>query len=151
MNIVNADLENFDFREWPFYWLTRAGGVYFKTMEEGLRGLGLDLPRWRVLMSLYQENRLSVSELADHAIVKLSTMTKIVRRMELDGLVQCRPFADDRRVTEVIVTEAGLRAGEAAWALAHKTYDIAFRGIPSKQEASMVAVLRRITENIERE
>jgi MarR family transcriptional regulator, organic hydroperoxide resistance regulator len=151
VNIVNADLENFDFREWPFYWLTRAGGVYFKTMEEGLRGLGLDLPRWRVLMSLYQENRLSVSELADHAIVKLSTMTKIVQRMEQDGLVHCRPFADDRRVTEVVVTEAGLRAGEAAWELAHKTYDIAFQGIPSKQEASLLAVLRRITENMERD
>ena len=151
MNNVNSDLENFDFREWPFYWLARAGGAYFKTMEEGLRGLGLDLPRWRVLMSLYQENRLSVSELADHGIVKLSTMTKIVQRMEQDGLVQCRPFADDRRVTEVIVTEAGLRAGEAAWQLAHKTYDIAFQGIPRKQEASLIAALRRITQNMERD
>jgi MarR family transcriptional regulator, organic hydroperoxide resistance regulator len=151
VNIVNSDLENFDFREWPFYWLTRAGGVYYKAMEEGLRGLGLDLPRWRVLMSLYQENRLSVSELADHAIVKLSTMTKIVQRMEQDGLVHCRPLADDRRVTEVVVTEAGLRAGEAAWQLAHKTYDIAFQGIPGKQEASLLAVLRRITENMERD
>jgi DNA-binding MarR family transcriptional regulator len=78
-------------------------------------------------------------------------MTKIVQRMEQDGLVHCRPLADDRRVTEVVVTEAGLRAGEAAWQLAHKTYDIAFQGIPGKQEASLLAVLRRITENMERD
>jgi len=75
----------------PFYWLTRAHGRYLASMEAVLRGMGLDAPRWRVLMTLHEDNRASVSEIAEHSNAKLSTRAKIVRRMKQDGFVACSP------------------------------------------------------------
>ena len=74
------DAAEFEREAWPFYWLTRATARYLIRLETALKPAGLDVPRWRVLMSLQGQDRASVSELAEHAIVKLPTMTKIVHR-----------------------------------------------------------------------
>jgi len=136
--------EDFSFRTWPFYWLTRANGRYLRNMEAALRPIGLDVPRWRVLMVLHEEGCASVSEIADHAISKLSTMTKIVQRMQADGLVTCRPRASDARVTEVLLTKAGQAAGERAWQAADRIYSQAF----GSMRKGDVAVLNRLLEQL---
>ncbi|WP_157218089.1 MarR family winged helix-turn-helix transcriptional regulator [Flavisphingomonas formosensis] len=135
---------DFSFRTWPFYWLTRASGRYLQNMEEALRPIGLDIPRWRVLMVLHEEECASVSEIADHAISKLSTMTKIVQRMQADGLVICRPRASDARVTEVLLTEAGKKAGEKAWQAANGVYSQAFKSM----RKSDIGTLNRLLEQL---
>lgn len=116
----------FSLADWPFYWLTRAAGLYLQQMEKSLKQIGLDIPRWRVLMILSEHNPSSVSEIADHAIAKLPTMTRIVQRMEEDRLVSCSRRANDARVTEVTLTPAGAEAAQRAWAAAHEIFAHAF-------------------------
>ena len=138
----------FNMEEWPFYWLTRFSGRYQQQMELALKPIGLDIPQWRVLMALRDRERLSVSEIADHAITKLPTMTKIVRRMEADGLINCAPRATDQRVTEVSLTESGLQASDRAWAAANHIYARAFENVSPKEIATLNRLLRTITRNI---
>lgn len=138
----------FSFKVWPFYWVARLGGVYFSRMEAALKPVGLDLPRWRVLSTLFEEERLSVSDIADHAISKLSTMTKIIQRMQFDGLVTCQPCETDGRVTEVIITAKGREAGQQAWDIADRIFQQAFKGISPSQQRQLVQTLRTITENM---
>lgn len=143
-----ADDPAFNMEEWPFYWLTRFAGRYQQQMERALKPIGLDIPQWRVLMALRDRERLSVSEIADHAIAKLPTMTKIIKRMEADGLIVCSPRATDQRVTEVSLTESGLEAGDKAWTAAHTIYDRAFETVSAKDVATLNRLLRTITRNI---
>ena len=143
-----APATEFTFRTWPFYWLARAGGRYLLAMEAELRPIGLDIPRWRVLMSLHEERCLSVSEIAGYAIAKLPTMTKIVQRMDAEGLVACRASASDGRVTEVVLTETGREAGRQAWAAANRVYARAFGGASERQVATLNRLLRQIAENL---
>ena len=47
-----SDGREFEATEWPFYWLTHANGVYLSRLEARLKKVGLDVPRWRVLMCI---------------------------------------------------------------------------------------------------
>ncbi|MBH0111885.1 MarR family transcriptional regulator [Novosphingobium sp. YJ-S2-02] len=138
----------FNMEDWPFYWLTRFSGRYLQQMELALKPIGLDVPQWRVLMALRDRERLSVSEIADHAISKLPTMTKIIKRMTADGLVSCSPRANDQRVTEVRLTESGKVASRAAWDAANRIYARTFEGVSAKEVASLNRIMRTITRNI---
>ena len=138
----------FDVAQWPFYWLTRFTGRYLHEVEIALKGIGLDVPRWRVLMTLRGPKILSVSEIADHAIVKLPTMTKIIQRMQADGLVACSQSATDRRVTEVSLTDAGIEAGHMAWDAVNVIYGKAFKGVSQADIGRLNAILNRVTNNL---
>lgn len=138
----------FTFRTWPFYWLTRATGRYLRNMEHALKPHSLDIPQWRVLMTLHEAECLSVSEIADHAIAKLSTMTKIVRRMEADELVHCRQRETDARVTEVLLTPGGQAAGELAWQVANTVYKRAFRNLSKREIDTLNLLLMKVAENL---
>lgn len=135
--------------DWPFYWLTRASARYLLHIEVALKAIGLDVPRWRVLMSIHESGCASVSEIADQAIVKLPTMTKIVQRMQADGLVICRPRATDARVTEVLLTPSGLNARQQAWSEADRIYRKAFGAMSKRDIEKLNALLVRVFDNLD--
>lgn len=139
----------FQAAEWPFYWLTRASDRYLQQLEVALKSIGLDIPRWRVLMQLNETKVASVSTLAEHAIVKLPTMTKIVQRMQHEGLVRCWARQSDARVTDVALTDAGLRAREKAFIEAQSIYRQAFSGISQQQIADLVTQLDDLFNRLE--
>lgn len=140
--------EDFQMETWPFYWLTQFTGSYLRRIELTLKNIGLDVPRWRVLMSLRNKDVMSVSEIADHAITKLPTMTKIIQRMQADGLVVTRQSATDGRVTEVVLTQAGKEAGERAWTAANRIYRRAFENIPRHEIDGLNHLLKRLSANL---
>lgn len=141
-------LDGFSFRTWPFYWLTRASGRYLQAMETALKRAGLDVPRWRVLMVLHEEGCASVSEIADHAISKLPTMTKIVQRMQADGLVMLRPRSSDGRVTEVLLTPTGEAAAERAWQIADRIFGRAFARMSKTETATLTKLLMKLASTL---
>lgn len=138
----------FRMADWPFYWITRVTGRYFQNIEFALKPIGLDVPRWRVLMALYERKTASVSEIADHAITKLSTMTKIIQRMQLDGLVTCRPSETDARVTEVTLTDRGQEARRRAWREVKVIYSRAFTGLDHPDIAVINGLLETVFHNL---
>jgi DNA-binding MarR family transcriptional regulator len=143
-----AERERFNYRSWPFYWLARAGGRYRGRMEDLLRGTGLDMPRWRVLMTLHQDRVASVSEIAAHSSEKLPTMTRIIQRMEADGLIRRQPRPGKERVMEVVLTDAGELAGNEAWNRADAVYDEAFAGMTEAELEQLTALLQKVAENL---
>lgn len=142
------DDASFAHESWPFYWLTRVVALYLEELQQALKPAGLDVPRWRVLMSLHGQDSASVSEIAEHAIVKLPTMTKIVQRMQADGLVACRPRETDGRVTEVVLTAHGLEARRQAWDIATQVYARAFEGVAGDEVQGLNKLLTRIFDNL---
>ena len=140
--------ERFNYRSWPFYWIARASGRYRGRMEEMLRDTALDMPRWRVLMTLHQDRVASVSEIAAHSSEKLPTMTRIIQRMEADGLVRRRPRPGREHVMEVVLTDAGELAGNEAWARADSIYGQAFAGMTDAELEQLTGLLQRVAENL---
>lgn len=145
--VFSNDYE-FDFADWPFYWLARGDRAYLAKLELILGKVNLDIPRWRVLMVLHSKSPASVSEIAEHSIVKLSTMTKIIQRMQKDGLVQTAPSTRDGRVTEVTITSKGDEAGKNAWEEANRIMEVAFSGFSKKERLTLTKLLQKLTDNL---
>lgn len=141
----------FELENWPFYWLTHTFGRYQAALEQMLKSLDLDVPRWRVLLLLGGGDAQSVTYLAKEAITKLSTMTRIVQRMERDGLVKTRASAADARVTEVYLTARGGRARTKAWDAADEMYARAFNGISDEKIRRMNRLLKDVYDNLDAE
>lgn len=93
--------------KWPFYWVSQVSAAYELALERRIKPLGLDIARWRALMSLYEEEYLSVSQIAEFSALKLNTTTKVIQKMMSEGLVTKRSCATDGRVTEVCLTPKG--------------------------------------------
>jgi DNA-binding MarR family transcriptional regulator len=140
--------EHLSVRQWPFYWLTRATTRYLDAIGSALDGSGLDLPSWRVVMTLREAGWLSVSEIAAQANSKLATMTKTVQRMRADGFVDCREGDTDRRVTLVSLTPAGRAAAERAAAAAEHVFRRAFHDMPAQKRDDLTRLLRDVAENL---
>ncbi|GAN81637.1 MarR family winged helix-turn-helix transcriptional regulator [Acidocella aminolytica] len=131
-------------RNWPFYWISQVNGRYVQVLERRLKPIGLDMPRWRVLMSLYEDGYLSVSEIAEFSVLKLNTTTKIVQRMIADGLVTTRQGVADGRVTEVTLTKAGEKLRHHALAEAEKILTSSFVNITPEELTTLNTLLEKV-------
>ena len=140
----------FDFLDWPFYWLARADRTYLSIMETALARIGLDIPSWRVLMILHTRQSASVSEIAEHSIVKLSTMTKIIQRMNAAGLVEIGQSKTDGRVTIVTITDAGEKAGRDCWEEARRILGRVFEDFTEVEQHMLVTLLKKLSDSLGR-
>ncbi len=148
LDFVHVSDAEFDLQSWPFYWIIRANNAYLNTLESVLKRDQLDIPRWRVLMLLFGQRARSVTYLAEEAIIKLSTMTRIIPRMEREGLVQSRPRQTDNRVTEVLLTPQGDQARRRAQQAAFDVFALAFDGVSGQQIAALNQTLGRVLSNL---
>ncbi len=140
--------EDFEFRQFPFYWVMRLGNKYTHQMEKTLKKLDLNITGWRVGMILRENGALSITEISVHAVARLPTITKHVYKMQEQGLVKIRPREDDGRVSVVTITQQGLDKIESVIARTTKVFDAAFEGITEKQLLELNELLQRIFLNI---
>lgn len=140
--------DDFRYEDFPFYWVARVQGIYLQHMEKALKKIGTDIPTWRVLFILKTHGTSSISEIATHAIVKLPTMTRIVYRMKAEGLVDTGPHAEDGRVTEVTMTEAGRELVQQIQAATEKLFARSFRGLSEAQIDKLNATLEQLYDNL---
>jgi Transcriptional regulators len=135
---------------WPYFWINRANAYYTRALEKRLKPLGVDAPRWRVLMSLYQQNFMSVSEIAEFSTLKLNTTTKIVQRMIGDGLVETRVRPTDGRVTEVCLTAKGDALRARALVEVDRIRDESFYNTSPAELETLNEILAKISKDLAR-
>ena len=84
-----------------------------------LTDIGIHIGQEMVLQCLWQEDKLTQSQLANKIGVQLQTVHKMVRRMEKAGLVTKHEDEQDRRASRVHLTPKGCELQtviEDAWA-----------------------------------
>ncbi|SFJ09804.1 MarR family winged helix-turn-helix transcriptional regulator [Celeribacter neptunius] len=135
---------------WPYFWINRVNAYYTRALEKRLKPIGVDAPRWRVLMSLYGQNYMSVSEIAEFSTVKLNTTTKIVQRLITDGLVETRVRPTDGRVTEVCLTEAGDALRAKALVEVERIRDESFFNTTPAELQTVNEILAKISTDLAR-
>jgi len=89
------------------YLLARASHRISAEFHAEVAACGLSVLEWRVLASLASGNSLSVGELSDTVLAQQPTLTKLLGRMEQQGLVHRRTGIRDRRQTTVTITPQG--------------------------------------------
>lgn len=84
--------------------LMQAGEFYTKELNKKYQ---VSAPQLNCLISLYENGPLPPSQIAKHIMVKSSTVTGIVDRLEQKGLVKRFRNSPDRRVITIELTDSG--------------------------------------------
>jgi DNA-binding MarR family transcriptional regulator len=90
--------------------LLRGHAAVVRVLEAELEAeQGLSLPAYEVLSHLSDApgNRLRMSELAEHAVLTPSGLTRLVDKLSRDGLVERAKCSSDARVVYAVLTETG--------------------------------------------
>ncbi len=132
----------------PFFLMNRTIATYALRMEQALRRVGADIPRWRVLVLASERGPISVSAIAELAVIRLSTATKVIQRLERDGLLSLRRSKRDARVTEVRITAQGRAVSRLVRGVAATIYREAFGGVSPREILMLNDLLNRIFANI---
>lgn len=94
----------------------RAHASVLGELERDLAGSRLSLAMYDVLVQLVEapRHRLRMAGLADRVLISRSGLTRLVDRMQRDGLVRREPSPDDARGTYTVLTRAGYEALRSA-------------------------------------
>ncbi len=91
--------------------LMQAGEFYTKELNKKYQ---VSAPQLNCLLSLYEHGPLPPSQIAKHIMVKSSTVTGIVDRLEKKGFVKRLRNSPDRRFITIELTESGRNLAENA-------------------------------------
>ena len=144
----NPGSEDFRLDTYPFYLLNRAASRYNVVIESELRTIGIDIPTWRVLMILGEHAPVSIGQVARSAVINLSTMMRIVERMNRAGLIETASSESDGRVRELALTDEGQAKLAAARTVTAPLYDKIVRGFSATDFSRLLDLLNRLHDNL---
>ena len=126
--------------------LAQASHLISSEFHEVVRAHGLSVSEWRVLASLAGGEPISIGQLAEVAVLKQPTVTRMLDRMEAKRQVERLAHDGDRRVTLIRITPAGGRMVERLIALAreHEQRVLEPFGLPRAED--LKTTLRQIIE-----
>ena len=102
MNISNTEIT-----ETLGYLIVQICRAHRNKAQELLAEIELHTGQEFLLMSLYREDGCTQTKLAESMCVQPATLTKMLNRLEKNGLVVRRQDLDDQRVSRVHLTQEG--------------------------------------------
>jgi DNA-binding MarR family transcriptional regulator len=128
--------------------LNNAARLSARRLSSKLAGYNVTPPQWGVLVALWEQDGLSLSELAKRSFFDGPTMTGIVDRLEKASLVERRRDSADRRVISVYLTEEGRHLQDQLPALSEEANQEALNGLAEGEVERFVQTLRQIIANL---
>jgi DNA-binding MarR family transcriptional regulator len=107
-----ARLRPSDWRVQVWRSFLRAHATTVRELERELAAeAGMPLGWYDVLLQLVEapDRRLRMAELADRVLLSRSGLTRLVDRLQAEGLVRREPSKDDARGTYTVLTDAGFQ------------------------------------------
>ncbi len=101
----------------PFYAVSR---LIIRAYQDDLDTLGITYPQYLVMMVLWENDGLTVNEIATKLILNTNTITPLLKRMEtLELLTRTQSETDQRKVL-ISLTEQGKEMREKAAEIPHR-------------------------------
>lgn len=130
------------------YMINRIARRYNQTLQDAVTGIGLTVPKMRVLAALAAMGKLTVNELTVVAVAEQSTMSRTLDQMERDKLIKRSVSEADSRVRVIDLTPSGLEAYRTVWPHMSAAEEALFVGLSDAQRESFLDTLSHILLNI---
>jgi 3-hydroxy-9,10-secoandrosta-1,3,5(10)-triene-9,17-dione monooxygenase reductase component len=88
------------------YRLARASFLVTSAFHDELENAGVSVSTWRILTSVMDHDR-TISEIGDLVLMKQSTLSRALDRLERDKLIARKRLTTERRSVYVALTPAG--------------------------------------------
>lgn len=119
--------------------------AYAKLLDE----LGVTYPQYLVLLLLWEDDGLSIQQIADRLELEGATTTPLVQRMEKLGLLTRKRSSEDERRLEVCLTNAGRAMRDKALSIPPNL--ACAMDVTEGRASSLIKELRAIRSSIEAE
>lgn len=149
-SLIGPAESGFVLEDYVLYNLVRTSATYNEEMSKALKRFRLDTMKWRILMLLNDRSPSSVGELARRSVTKMPTLTRVLIRMEEEGLVVRQARAGDKRVVQVTMTPRAVTTLRAVQGVGQRVFERAFAGVSAAEAAVVTDVLRRVRANLGR-
>ncbi|MGB0852478.1 MAG: MarR family winged helix-turn-helix transcriptional regulator [Pikeienuella sp.] len=130
------------------YLINRIARRYNQTLQDAVTGMGLTIPKMRVLAALAAMGPRTVNELTVVAVAEQSTMSRTLDQMEQDGLIARHVSETDSRVRVIHLTPDGLAAYREVWPHMSDAEEALFVGLSTAQRDEFLHTLSHILLNI---
>ncbi|WP_261841820.1 MarR family winged helix-turn-helix transcriptional regulator [Aliamphritea ceti] len=87
-----------------------------------LEPLDLTYTQFIVLMALWEEDQVSISQLANRAGLSKATMTPLLKRLEQKGLIKRELSPDSERQKQIVLTTEGQKISERSEAITKQAF-----------------------------
>ena len=138
--------------------LVKQAGVYVNILNCKLKkhlsevfkknGVNLTAEQYLVMDTLWNEGTLTQQAIAFIIQKDKNSVTQFIDNLEKKGLVARSVSQEDRRVNNIVVTEAGMALKDSTKQLAIDTMNKALEGIPEEDVQTCVEVMKKVCANI---
>lgn len=132
----------------PFYLIAHADFKYHEDMDKVLHKHGVSKPIYRVMTVLRERQPASIGTIAEAALTKRSTVSRIIDRMIEQGLVSTEPNPEDNRITEVTLTPAGQQKLRKLTPIVGRQLVRAMEGVSDRDIVNLLRTLKKISANL---
>ena len=130
------------------YLMNRLVARLNQNLSERLRRLGFSFQDWRILAVLAAHDGITLSELAEAAVIPQPSVSRLTSQLEGRGLVERRSASSDQRYVHIFLTKDGKAAYERMFPLAVGAYREAVAGFGESETEEIAEVLRRMLRNV---
>jgi DNA-binding MarR family transcriptional regulator len=106
MDLMQSE-DDFDLTRFLPYLIGRIGRYLNVVIGVELEAQGVTIPMWRVIGTLWRHKTCSMGELSDAAAVAITALSRLVGKMEREGIVERKRSPKDARVVMVTLTPRG--------------------------------------------
>ena len=132
----------------PFYLMAHADFQYHEDVSVVLEKQGITKSMYRLLTVLREDQPAAITRLAERALIKRSTVSRIVEKMSEMGLVDSTTDSNDNRVTIVTLSDGGVAMLDRLTPVVAKQFQRAIDGFSSEEIERLNGLLKRINGNL---
>ena len=138
----------FDLTDFVPFLLNRAGTRVATRFSSLLKDYGIDITTWRLIASVYQSGQMRVGEIAEFTSIELWTVSRVLTKLENDGLVVREREGGDARAVTIKLTGEGIALIEKIIPQARKFEVVPLDGFSAEEAEQLRDLLARLYDNV---
>ncbi len=120
-----------------------------KNLTALLEDLGVSIPQSFILLSLLEENAVTLKELGNRTLIDSSSMTVLVDKLEKDELVERQLDPQDRRAIRVLITRRGREIAEKITVIANDFNARLYQLLGEGNQKEYLMAVKNITQGLD--
>jgi DNA-binding MarR family transcriptional regulator len=129
------------------YLMNRLLAQLNQNLSEQLRRQGYSFQEWRILAVVAAHDGVTVSDIAEAAVIPQPTVSRLVAQMEERSYLTRRNARADSRFVTISITRAGRAAYADMLPLAVQEYEAAIAGFAPQETERLLDAVRRMMRN----
>lgn len=115
-----------------------------------LSAFGVNVAVWRILAVLWTHDDVSHRELAHLTSIEVSTLSRISKTVQRQGLIRRKRTEKDQRTVRVTLTDKGRELAQAIIPSAIKSQNEMFSDLSDSDVKTLIGLLHKVVANLNR-